>query len=235
MALEADINRFMRLTPNQIYGYRPRPGSVAAIRRANAFRAQRRLRRVPRYFYPSSSVRGSTRNVELKYYDNPQTGATMDSVGQVLDISGVTQGSAVTQRNGNYITLKSIALRGLCSLGSGAVTDQCRVILFYDKFNTGFLPTVSNVISSGGASTAVSLMNMNYSDRFVVLRDWYFELNTQSGIATKQLKLFKRMNMPIKFSAGSDKNHICMLVIGNNTGAAASQITFSFRMRFCDT
>lgn len=102
-------------------------------------------------------------------------------------INGIAVGSAFYQRIGAKIQMKSLQYHFYFSQsGNNAqpyTPQQCRLMIIYDKQPNGNLPTLANLLTDYSAAGAVvanpfGMINLPYRDRFEVIHDRYFSLQT---------------------------------------------------------
>jgi len=106
-------------------------------------------------------------------------------------LNGVQEGSSFYNRIGRKIMLKSIHVTGAIVPQStgGGVPEYDRIMLIYDRQPNGAFPTASDVLTDydntgTNRSTSFSGMNMNNSERFLILRDHRFQVpDNNSGAA----------------------------------------------------
>ena len=126
---------------------------------------------------------------ELKYVDTVQQDenfVTVPSAGFL--INGLVQGAGQFQRIGNKIAMKSLRIRGQIVNLSTNIQTMVRIVIVYDKQSNGAIPNSSTVLATrdtAGASTntAYSFLNMDYVERFTIIRDYAVTLPSVSHAA----------------------------------------------------
>ena len=209
----------------------------------------------PRPLVRYSSYRMTT---ELKVVDRPQASSFFKSTtppGQLLN--GVQSGAAYYQRIGNKISPLSIRIRGFVANVATAVQGMGRILIILDKQPSGgALPPLTTVLSqrneAGVTSVGVTAnINMDYRDRFVMLRDfpiWFPSCTNTAGVITNDFVLdannpglidmyiklgkygemqFTGTNNPIT-TADINRNAIYMYLVGT----ADDTYSFSWTCRF---
>lgn len=139
--------------------------------------------------YRSSGYIGrfSGRAGELKFFDQeaaivgiPTSGVDWELVGG--STYGIPQGTGPTERIGRKITLKKIMVRGylknVASGSSAQTSDVVRMILFQDTQANGAAAHAADVLES---ATWNSFNNLENSQRFKILKDCKFNMNTMAG------------------------------------------------------
>jgi len=95
-------------------------------------------------------------------------------------LNGIQEGSSFYNRIGRRINMKTLYLNGIVLRnGSNAANeeeDYCRIMIIYDRQPNGAFPTLADVLTdydNAGATTsnALSGLNMNNKERFLVMSD----------------------------------------------------------------
>ena len=92
-----------------------------------------------------------------------------NSTGSITLIATVAQGTSVNQRVGKKIQWKSMQIRGTVQANPTTVSNNSAWLIVYDRRPTGFLPAITDVLSS---ATAISFTNDANSGRFQILKRW---------------------------------------------------------------
>lgn len=145
--------------------------SIAAVRRSMGFR---RRAVIP------SALRSRTRFAEIKSVDVVGSSPNFSTQGAFILLNGVQEGSGFYNRVGRKVAMRSLYITGFVKptlSNTGAlVQDWNRLLIFYDRQSNGAPPTLSDVLTdydNAGATTttALSQINMNNRDRFLILKD----------------------------------------------------------------
>lgn len=144
----------------------------------------------------TAAARQVSRSLEKKGVDVPisQAGilATYTTNGQIVLVNGLIPGTAMQQRDGRKVMLKSVRIKTIVqnqSTGTGATDNMnsnvVRVALIWDSQPGGVMPTWAQIF--GDLDNAGATANDFYSDReftgmkrFQILRDKYIVLNPGS-------------------------------------------------------
>lgn len=119
---------------------------------------------------------------EVKTVDLAAATYTLNTTAVFTPINIIQEGPGFNQRVGRKVMLKSLHLTGYLS-SSGNVTtntsEYTRILLVYDRQPNGAVPTLADVLQdvtfNGTTSTgAISGLNMNNSERFLIIRDSRF-------------------------------------------------------------
>lgn len=200
--------------------------------------------------------------VEKKAVDLARFNYGLNTTTSVVLLNGLTIGANAYQRIGRKVLNKSIHVRGDVSWfqAGSAATDFMRILLVYDKQSDGAAPTFAQVIQSvaaggGTASGAAEFFNLDNVDRFVVLRDFKYKVDTggagstlvQTGGAQTECKWIidehVKADLPTIYSATSNAGTVADILSGGIfllgsgllTAANASyQYNVSTRVRFVD-
>lgn len=186
---------------------------------------------------------------EKKFFDTTVT-ANTTTPGAVMapSINLVAGGTGESQRIGRKMTIKSIHFRGHAILAAGTVAtaaaESCRMLLVLDKQNNGAGYAAADLLNA--TVTDRSFLNLSNSQRFVILKDWYFSMsavNTNGATPVnftqlmKILKYNKKCNIPIEFAtAGATladvrSNNLSVFLIGTDTSIS---ILMQSRIRYTD-
>jgi len=194
------------------------------------YRRQRFLRRA-RYY--SGRVPLATRGFkgyegrkvqEEKNYKDYNLALTPTLTVPTIDlISGVAQGTSVSERVGRRICIKSVQIRALMRsvYSSDQVTaasflaDSWRIMLVWDTQVNGVAPTINDILTVSAAGYASSLTNLNNRERFKVLMDKVGDYSFCGGVsdgpasqedqtaAQHQFKKYIKMNHIVTFNSGT--------------------------------
>jgi len=231
-------------------GYRK--GGRRSYRRSSYKR--RSFKRRPRFFNkfrPASRSSGS----ELKYadfnigtleasqtvkntfiYTKPDAGSTNAIL---LTVGG---GSLVTQRVGNQAIIKEVTVRGqICTTDSTTKQPCYRMMLFVDKNCSGTAPTVLDLLDVPYGTNAIfAPRNLNYRERFVMLRDIRGATAPVGNTATcvpfefdVKLNLKQTYTGPESAVANCTAGAIYFVCLGEDS-TGYSKICCTIRMRFTD-
>lgn len=118
---------------------------------------------------------------EIKAVDLPLLISEFATVGtgnnQIGAVNLIQAGSSFFNRVGRKIELKSFTFKGIVFPVRTQTNEHlARIILLYDRQTNGALPAVADILQTTdqtGANTTTSYsgINMNYRDRFLILRD----------------------------------------------------------------
>lgn len=119
-------------------------------------------------------------NTETKHFDSiPYATNVISGPVNAIPLGNMAQGTTDATRIGNSILCKSILLRILLSRNTTAVNNPYRLILFIDKNNAkGVTPTSAELLQG---DTIYAPVNINNTDRFVILRDHFDTVQDQSN------------------------------------------------------
>jgi len=146
---------------------------------------------------------------ELKVIDTTLTTTNVGTGGTFFLLNGINQGSDYTQRIGRKVILKSLLLRATCLPNTSSSTpagDVIRFLVVYDCQTNSATPAIGDVLQNSSINDP---MNLNNRDRFKIVADKFVTLNACTYVATaltvgapqtKQVKLYKKMNLEMIFS-----------------------------------
>lgn len=144
---------------------------------------------------------------EIKALDIPR-GAAGDELGLtavITPLNLVQVGSSFFNRVGRRIELKSLTLRGIfATLRTVANESIGRILVVYDAQTNGALPAIADLLQTtdqtgANTNTPYSGINMNYRDRFQILRDYQCYLPSftdTAGVVTNPGYIDNTINFP---------------------------------------
>lgn len=246
--------------PRRISGFkRPRQTAAAAAAGRARFIAARNIRTggfVGRFRDPLVEKKFSDANVAADAFTTVWAAGEMNpGVGSINCLSGVAQGDGESQRDGRVYNIHSIHIKGFINLNSveASLTPLADVVarlaLVWDtQTNQAQLEAENVFLTIGAAQDIDSFRNLQFSHRFIVLKDKMFTIkrpNMAQGsidlFATHQVKIPFKMNKvftkPIKVrTSGTTAN---VNVITDNSlhligtaSLADALLTYQVRMRF---
>jgi len=173
-------------------------------RRRRAMRVARTAARIPKNSLnavqkqeiSSLITRRLHRNVEDKYVDtNIGTAVSVTSTPTITLLNGVAQGSNVSNRLGNQITITRLELKSITVVGDA--TQFMRLCLIWDKQPNGALAAEADIWALAGQP--LSQRNNDKIARFDILWDHRFILDTNDSV--KMVDRNMRVNRKTYFNA----------------------------------
>lgn len=116
---------------------------------------------------------------------------SFSTTGSVTLINGVSQGTDFTNRVGRKFQIRSVLIRGQVNLGATPTSSVVRWMLVYDKQANGVAPAIGDIVFQPYPGACNNLTNR---DRFVVLADKTFEVDTQ-GPSKRAIKKYMKCNL----------------------------------------
>jgi len=145
-------------------------------------------------------------------------------------LNGLKLGTSAFARIGNKITMKSLywsVAFGLSSQDNDPAVDTninnvpVRMLIVYDKQTNGALPVLSDLLSAvSGVDNSTSRSidvnspnNLNNKDRFIVLADKRFILQT-GGPSSRYIKKYKKLSTGVAYKSGATAGTIADITSG---------------------
>lgn len=254
---------------NAIYRSFGRQNQIARIRGAQAARARSQARATAlamartRYAGSANLRSGGFLQKEKKFYDTELNNSTVTSSWGTADpialncISAPAQGDGESDRDGRVFYINSVHIHGYCRItateGNTAPTsnDLFRVVLVLDKQTNAAQLTATDVMDAGGTSDVIAFRNLQYTQRFRILKDVTFTMQPQcvnEGASnlfsnTDQYQYFSMNHIfkkPLKVQCSGTSAGVSSIVDNSLhviACATANQITtlyYQARIRFCD-
>jgi len=184
-------------------------------------------------------------NSEKKFFDAATNGSPRSGVPVIQHLTGVSQGDADNNRNGDSIGLKALQMNGILTWDSeSAAADRVRLVILMDKDNeAGTPPTAGQVYEM--TTDVNGLRNMEWPKRFRILMDKVYTRDSdKDAIHVEYYKKFKMMKdfngnptqmKHITWQSGDTeaRNHIYIMMICNNATVGPT-FTYRNRIRFYD-
>jgi len=141
---------------------------------------RRRNSTVKRTPYKYAKLNQRTNLTELKAFDVTQT--TLPALTPIITtasvvLNAIDKGNEPYDRIGRAVNLQSLRLRGKVVPSAAtaiALDTMVRLIVFYDRQPNGVSTKATELLqnsNSTGSTTMTSSINLNYRDRFIILRD----------------------------------------------------------------
>lgn len=163
---------------------------------------------------------------------------TPTTAGAVYYLSGVAEGDGDSTRTGNTIFIKSMSFRATLTGVSANIPPQVRCVFFADRHSDGVIPSIADLMYNGNIN---SHHNLNYANRFWILRDFYITAPEHAtwAIASSQIysNFYRKLGFPISYinttaaQASSGPNSIYVLIFANH---ADTRISFEWQAPFVD-
>ncbi len=191
-------------------------------------------------------------NMERKFLDTTQAPTTALVIGDVTSetLNIIPEGNGQSARVGRKVNLTSIGIRGSVKIASTSTLantgDVVRIMVVQDKQTNGASPAVATVLQSADYNAFGNLANRN---RFVILRDKFIAIQSQSGSfdgtndgfaeAFVFFKDYFKVNIPIEYDASATdgslatqrSNNIFVLVI---SAEGIANVDYRTRLRYTD-
>lgn len=181
----------------------------------------------------------TSKSAEYKSLDNAQidaaTPANSNAFTTPVVLNAMLQGTTVGTRIGRKATFRSFQYRMHFSGSTGASgnANAMRVLCVFDKQPNGALAAVTDILIT---NTFVSPLNLNNSDRFIVISDKVHQA-VSNGPTTGEC--YKKMSLETMYgtNAGTiaDINSGAILIMVAQTGAASVTYNLYPRLRFTDS
>lgn len=186
---------------------------------------------------------------EKKYFDT-LTQFSIDATGEVPvtgQLSLIPEGNSGITRDGRKCTLVSWQYKAVMTFQPGAnaqPSGSTSIFLILDKQCNGAAAACTDVFLS--TDLVSSPMQLNNSERFVILKRWVHDWSPQAGVSgayapiTKHISKFKTCSIPMDFSGTTGviteikSNNVFLMAGSESIGTIDDLVTVSgiFRFRF---
>lgn len=226
-----------------------RQGNAAAVIAATP--ALRGYARTQGRYSGRFSNYGSGNRPEQKFFDTTNT-FNFDSTGEVPatgQLCIIPQGVNESERVGRKVTIKHIMMRGFLIPVAGTWTggsEVIRLMLVQDTQCNGAAATWSGANGVLESDTVHAFRNLENSNRFKILKDWYTVLNAQAGVTTsfnqttRTFFFSKNCSIPIEWDSVATTGALTTIRSNNlfliARGANDDQVAYSgvTRLRYID-
>lgn len=182
---------------------------------------------------------------EVKFFDTALN-FNCDATGEVPatgQLALIPQGDSGSTRDGRQCILKSVQIRANATFAPAAAASAAttaHICLVLDKQANGAAASVTDVFTSDNMTS--NLINLDNSDRFVILKRWTLTFNVGAGVTTAYnnsiypIEFYKKLNIPMNFSSttgaiGEIKSNNLFLIAGASTDDLVS-VVGNCRLRF---
>lgn len=228
--------------PTRTYKATPYSGRAVARKDLLAKRAAYRAGLQARQMAPSSSAA----DVENKFLDSELTATALTGAWQSLNPTGTgctdsisvpAQGDGESQRDGRVFYINSVHVKGRITCNSTEAQaapsgpSYARVVLYWDTQTNGAEAVATQIMDAGGSDDFLAFRNLQYSKRFIVLKDKVIKVTPQlmneggvnsfaEGTGVQFFKFNKTFKKPIKVRCSGTTANVSS-VTDNNLGMAA--------------
>lgn len=170
-------------------------------------------------------------------------------------LNGVAAGALTSNRIGRKIIMKKLTVRWIMDSQTPLISTPFRILVFYDKSPNQVAPVITDVLNSSNFNGNV---NLNNTDRFIILKDFYpnaefgqgyamimpSAVNGSNGHAGKFTIKFPRGGLQAQYALvnatisdiSTGAIFICWCMTGRQTTGAGNPytLTYNARVRFTD-
>lgn len=196
---------------------------------------------MPKYYQPGSGK-------EIKFFDTALS-FSVDNTGEVPatgQIALIPQGSTQSTRVGRKCVIRSIQLKLHLLYNPGAsalAATSTYLYLVLDKQANGAAAASTDVLTSN--DFAVSLINMDNSERFLILKKWCLQFDAKAGATTaynaqtQDIDYYRKCSIPMEFNSTAGaiteiRSNNIFLLAGSNAQDDLVTVTGTARLRFSD-
>lgn len=178
-------------------------------------------------------------HVETKNFDQ-YSSTTISSLGYIVNITDIVQGTSSNERIGNVVSLKSLELRAYFTSTNFNLAPwySIRFVVVLDKMGMN-APTVAEIFEPVYLNTGyapLATINENYRARFRILSDKTLRLNPETD-TLMNLQIRKQLNIQ-SHNIGSSttfKNQIYLVALSSETNLLALPlVNWTSRILFTD-
>ena len=159
------------------------------------------------------SRRGMT--PEIKNIDTGLAGTNLTSSGGMTLLNGCSEGTDIGNRVGRKIEMTSATVSfsvaaTITTLSTASYPQEAnwiKVALVYDKQSNTIAPNFSDIFTVSATTRApYGQRDVNYTDRFDVLKTWNLQICAQGPNAAYAIDEYIPMKLPVKYDASNAGN-----------------------------
>ncbi len=143
-------------------------------------------------------------NVEYKSVSVTIADTTPTTVAAVQQLTNISQGDDMDDRDGRKIKAFSLQLKGMVEQHASAVVTLVRILIIIDHANTGTPPTLAQLFNAEATffNGMPKLSQPQSNSRFTVLWDKIITFSN-SGTKLVRVNYYKRLHHHIKFTGAA--------------------------------
>lgn len=170
-------------------------------------------------------------NVEFKVHDL-NSSLNPSSTGGALLLTGIVQGDGPSNRDGNSVKTKSLEVKYYLKKHVDATQTSVRLLWVLDTVGTiTDVPTATKVLES---VDTISMRNLDYKNRFVILKDKVYSLGDHT---MAHGTYYKKFNMETSFTdttaSSYSAGHLWLIYLSNEA-TNYPDLLIRHRLRFLD-
>lgn len=199
---------------------------------------------------------GGFTGVEKKYVDYNKANATLaadDTITKIspltiLCLNGIVKGSGNSQRIGRKVQLQQLFIQGSVTMAADAAAANkatyVTVWCVLDKQANKLEAPPGNIFKSFTTEKHLAFKNLEYDDRFIIVKKWTFVLQptyglvgTSSGHVMRKFSLSKKLRINVEYTddlgtfASINDNSLQMFAVANSN-ATDIAIEYTSRLRY---
>lgn len=229
--------------PKTFYGKKYHGRKVTKIQRA--WRSRRKGTRLAKL---EKKVRVINRTIERKFIDSDFIAAGTYTASFVdLGLQNISQGTSVSQRIGNNLSLKSIRINGWVNYSTTDAWNWVRILLVLFPDKPDFVPSIGDILADTTHS-ATSFYRRNSTVKFRILHDWRTFVNAPLTVHAQSTNYkpyqFKNITHTFKspirigYTSGTtgapERNNIQCIVIANSSIVDHPDYSANVRLLYTD-
>jgi len=178
-------------------------------------------------------------NVEHKFHDVNST-STSTQAGTVVNLSDISQGDDISNREGDSIRIQSFELNGVIFRSASATANEAiRIMIVRDLHQAGTAPTGGDVINNAGTSLSPYshynfLNSHDLNKRFGIVFDTLVDINQYEPTSVVCHKTNHNCHVFYRGSTTQSGAGTYYMILFSNLAANTANFDYSVRIRFTD-
>lgn len=195
-------------------------------------------RYAPKRRYAKVTRRVSGPKPEWKSIEVAGISQAVNTSGYLANLIDISQGTAIGQRVGNKVTIRSIECQGYVEADASAtVAQMTRIMFVWDYAPNGTAAALNNILQTANVN---SERNLDFRERFKILKDMHIPIApvSQDG-SMKNVNYYRKLYKEVSFTGAGgttiNKGMLYLCLVGSViTGTADAQFRATIRIRYTD-
>jgi len=175
------------------------------------------------------------KNEEMKIFLGTNSGTTSVSGAVVVALNGIVQGSGLSDRVGQKITVHELQMRFQATINAVATSDRVRVLCVSDTQNQNAIVGVTDVLAHASTGAFYNSTNL-LAKRFKVYYDRVFQINTSGNAGFHREVVIPTGDLQVYYSGATGYGRNCLFwIVISDTPTNLASYALTAQVRFTDS